>query len=400
MLKLKLALRSYGHVLHVMIRCPLWLQQSNIIHVSCCSGRLQSKSESVTPQSRKMTRTKREQCYKKKTLSSKRQTGEVQNPRAEEESCSGSPVIGIEALENLALPSPLPTLSWGCSEDVWVKMLAKDLKYQHSKSMMERHPDIQPKMRAVLLDWLMEVCEAYLLHRQTFYLAQDFFDRYMLTQEGVDKNRLQLTGLTALFIACKIEEINPPKLLELAYVSDGACFEEEILQMEIIMLKALNWDLCPETVLSWMKLYLQMASLYDHTNLLLPQFSRETYIQITQLLDLCILDVNALGFQYGLLAAAALCHFTSVEVVLKVTGLTWEKLLPCVDWMAPFVETVVGCINVPLKQFERVPKEDWHNIQTHTLYLKMLDQVHQRQFDSSFVPLTPPDSSEKTASSS
>lgn len=50
-----------------------------------------------------------------------------------------------------------------------------------------------------------QVCEAYLLHRQTFYLAQDFFDRYMLTQEAVDKNQLQLVGITALFIACKIE---------------------------------------------------------------------------------------------------------------------------------------------------------------------------------------------------
>lgn len=46
--------------------------------------------------------------------------------------------------------------------------------------------------------------------------------------------------------------------------------------------QALNWDLCPETVISWMKLYLQMASLYDQTNLLIPQFSRETYLRVTQ----------------------------------------------------------------------------------------------------------------------
>lgn len=46
--------------------------------------------------------------------------------------------------------------------------------------------------------------------------------------------------------------------------------------------QALNWDLCPETVVSWMKLYIQMASVYDFTNLLVPQFSQETYIQITQ----------------------------------------------------------------------------------------------------------------------
>ncbi|XP_062385930.1 G1/S-specific cyclin-E2-like isoform X1 [Sardina pilchardus] len=362
------------------------------------SGRLQSKSESVTPQSRKMTRTRREQSYKKKT--SKRQSGDVQNQRAEEESCSDTPMVGIETLNEIVLPSPLPTLSWGCSEDVWVKMLSKDLKYQHNKSLTERHPSILPKMRAVLLDWLMEVSEAYMLHRQTFYLAQDFFDRYMLTQEGVDKNRLQLTGITALFIACKMEEINPPKLLDLAYVTDGACFEEEILHMELIMLKALNWDLCPETVISWMKLYLQMASLYDQTNLLVPQFSTETYLRVTQLLDLCILDVNALDFSYGLIAAAALCHFTPVEVVQRVSGLTWEKLLPCVDWMAPFVETLVGYANVPLKQFVTVPEDDWHNIQIHGNYLNKLDEAQQRQFESSFVPLTPPSSSERPALSS
>lgn len=47
--------------------------------------------------------------------------------------------------------------------------------------------------------------EVYSLHRQTAYLAQDFFDRYMLTQEDVSKERLQLLGITALFIASKME---------------------------------------------------------------------------------------------------------------------------------------------------------------------------------------------------
>lgn len=45
----------------------------------------------------------------------------------------------------------------------------------------------------------------YSLHRQTAYLAQDFFDRFMLTQEDVSKEHLQLLGITALFIASKME---------------------------------------------------------------------------------------------------------------------------------------------------------------------------------------------------
>lgn len=51
----------------------------------------------------------------------------------------------------------------------------------------------------------------YSLHRQTTYLAQDFFDRFMLTQEDVRKESLQLLGITALFIASKIEvSLTPP----------------------------------------------------------------------------------------------------------------------------------------------------------------------------------------------
>lgn len=36
-------------------------------------------------------------------------------------------------------------------------MLNKELKYVHDKSYLQRHPKLQPKMRAILLDWLLEV---------------------------------------------------------------------------------------------------------------------------------------------------------------------------------------------------------------------------------------------------
>ena len=49
-------------------------------------------------------------------------------------------------------------------------------------------------MRTILLDWLIEVCEVYRLHRETFYLAADFFDRYMSKTDNVPKTKLQLIG--------------------------------------------------------------------------------------------------------------------------------------------------------------------------------------------------------------
>lgn len=60
--------------------------------------------------------------------------------------------------------------------------------------VLRANPALQPRMRAILLDWLVEVCEVYKLHRETFYLALDFIDRYLSTTKDMPKTRLQLIG--------------------------------------------------------------------------------------------------------------------------------------------------------------------------------------------------------------
>ncbi|XP_069777931.1 G1/S-specific cyclin-E2 isoform X2 [Narcine bancroftii] len=295
---------------------------------------------------------------------------------------------------------------WGNSEDVWSNMLKKEIKYTHNKNVLSFHPSLQPKMRAILLDWLIEVCDVYMLHRETFYLAQDFFDRFMITQENVHKSKLQLIGISSLFIAAKLEEIYPPKLKEFAYVTDGACTETEILDMELIILKALNWELCPVTVICWLNLYLQIVFLKEVPNMSLPQYSQDIFVQIAQLLDLCILDVESLSFPYGVLAASAVCYYTSIEDTYKASGLQWDSISTCFNWMVPFAKTLNEGDPVKLRDFKHAATEDRHNIQTHTKYLDMLDDVHIRKTECTarLSPvsiggiLTPPKSTEKPTS--
>lgn len=52
---------------------------------------------------------------------------------------------------------------------------------------------------------VFQVSEVYKLHRETYHLAQDYFDRFMATQKNVLKSMLQLIGITCLFIAAKVE---------------------------------------------------------------------------------------------------------------------------------------------------------------------------------------------------
>ncbi|XP_041375900.1 G1/S-specific cyclin-E-like isoform X2 [Gigantopelta aegis] len=279
--------------------------------------------------------------------------------------------------------SPLPRFSWADSKEVWQLMLKKEVMYVRDSSMFVRHPALQARMRAILLDWLTEVCEVYRLHRESFFLAIDFIDRYLSKKSNVLKHHLQLIGISALFIAAKLEEIYPPKLQDFAYVTDGACTEEEILDQELIMLKVLNWDLAPMTVNAWLSVYLQVANMEQMTEsehgFVFPQFSAHSFIQITRLLDVCMYDIGCLKFSYSVLAASALYHMSSKDIALAVSGFFWQDILPCVQWMSPFAITIRETGPIEVKFFPTVPSEDSHNIQTHCVDLQLLEKAQNRQ---------------------
>ena len=60
-----------------------------------------------------------------------------------------------------------------------------------------------------------------------------------------------------------MQEIYPPKLPDFAYVTDGACNEEAILRMELIVLSTLNWAMAPTTAVTWLMTYMQIDACQD-----------------------------------------------------------------------------------------------------------------------------------------
>lgn len=254
-------------------------------------------------------------------------------------------------------------------------MIRKDVLYVHSASVLDRHPALQPRMRAILLDWLIEVCEVYRLHRDTYYLAQDILDRYLAQSSNLPKNQLQLLGITALFIASKMEEIYPPKLAEFAYVTDGACQEAEILDKELSILVALKWDLTPVTVNGWLSTYLQVAAKKDKKNkaaknFLYRGFSACSFVQVAQLVDLCMLDVDCLQFTYSIIAASAIHHMMSPALASAVSGYKTVELAACIEWMVPFATVIKG-----LKETTGTSGKPEHEIQIHHVNLQLMEKA-------------------------
>jgi len=107
---------------------------------------------------------------------------------------------------------------------------------------MDHQEDLEWKMRGILVDWLIEVHTRFHLLPETLFLAVNIIDRFLSTKV-VQLDRLQLVGVTAMFIASKYEEVLSPHVANFRHVADDGFTEAEILNAERYVLTALNYDL-------------------------------------------------------------------------------------------------------------------------------------------------------------
>ena len=125
---------------------------------------------------------------------------------------------------------------------------------------MSKQPDINAKMRAIMIDWLVEVHLKFKLVSESLFLTVSLIDRF-LEKEQVMRNKLQLVGVTAMFIACKYEEVFPPACSDFVYVSDKMYTRDEILRMEGQMLSALNFELTVPSPLVFVRRFVKVAGI-------------------------------------------------------------------------------------------------------------------------------------------
>lgn len=74
----------------------------------------------------------------------------------------------------------------------------------HVEPYMSTQRFLTTSMRAILVDWLVEVQENFELNHETLYLAVKLVDMYVSRRE-TPKEALQLIGAVSLFIASKFD---------------------------------------------------------------------------------------------------------------------------------------------------------------------------------------------------
>jgi len=102
---------------------------------------------------------------------------------------------------------------------------------------------VNGKMRAVLVDWLVEVHSQFKLLQETLYMTVYVIDKFLQSEGStIRREKLQLVGVTAMFIASKVEEIYSPEISDFVYITDNAYSSAEIREMELRMLRTLGFN--------------------------------------------------------------------------------------------------------------------------------------------------------------
>jgi len=201
-----------------------------------------------------------------------------------------------------------------------------------SHTFMSKQTDINEKMRAILIDWLVEVHLKFKLMLETLYLTVNLIDRF-LEKETITRNKLQLVGVTAMFIASKYEEIYAPECRDFVYISDKAYTREQILAMEGLMLSRLNFQLTTPNAFVFLKRFAKIAGIQTPTK----TGGNKTELLANFLVELTLQEYKMLKYLPSTIAASA------VYLALKTMGqqpwtpelaqhacYTEAALLPCV----------------------------------------------------------------------
>lgn len=97
--------------------------------------------------------------------------------------------------------------------------------------------EIKWKMRAILFDWLSEVCSDYQLCREAYHYSIYYVDKFLENGAPIKKSKFQLLGLTCLMLGCKMEEVIPPSCEELVSFLSGLYTMDEMISCELQIVK-------------------------------------------------------------------------------------------------------------------------------------------------------------------
>lgn len=224
--------------------------------------------------------------------------------------------------------------------------------YQPDYDAIRAHPFVKSYMRSRLIDWLQELCQSFMLSRETFHISINYLDRYLASRHHLRKGRLQLVGVTCVFVAAKLEETKAPRAAQLCRITNNAVKEDCLLECEIDLLSTLGWVNLPTTPFMWVKTFIARAvdtidalleivddreDKSDLLQLICSVLRCDSFVKVMELIDACILDEQSIQYLPSTIAATALqIVHPMLEEFRIIPEFSENQVDECTIWMRQF----------------------------------------------------------------
>lgn len=238
---------------------------------------------------------------------------------------------GVKDLDSEDLDDPLMAAEY--ATEIFEYLRDLECKSVPNPEYMTHQDDLEWKTRGILIDWLIEVHTRFHLLPETLFLAINIIDRF-LSEKVCQLDRLQLVGITAMFIASKYEEVLSPHVGNFVHVADDGFSEAEILSAERFILSTLNFNLSYPNPMNFLR-RISKADNYDIQSRTIGKY----------LMEISLVDHRFMAYRPSHVAAAAMYLSRMIldrgewdETLSYYAGYTEEEIEPVfllmVDYLA------------------------------------------------------------------
>ena len=227
------------------------------------------------------------------------------------------------------------------------------LEYKIIPNFMDKQIEINGRMRAIIVNWIIEVHNRFKLLPDTLFLSIIIFDRYMSLVKNIKKDTLQLIGVTSLLIACKYEEIFSPEIRDFVCILDRTYEREDLMDQENEMMKKLKFEITFPTSLRYFEI-LRVEFNIDE----------KYYDYGYYLLELTLLDCNFSKYNQSIIATTV-CFmikkiFDNVNLnsFLKDTKISQDDVINCLVDICFLIENIEdSCYHAVTKKHSKIVKD-------------------------------------------
>lgn len=184
------------------------------------------------------------------------------------------------------------------AHDVYEDMRVQELVFKIDPNYVKKVqlPEVKETSRAFLVAWMIDVHRKFRLRPETLFVGVHLLDRFMSLQK-VRRSHLHIVGVACLLISTKYEEIYPPDLQHLLKVSEFKFTRAEVVRIEEVILKTLEFDVTAPSAYRFLERFRRMSTLAAED---------EVFFFAQYLMETTLLDVSLYQFRPSEIAAACL----------------------------------------------------------------------------------------------